>query len=50
VFKNFESHMAVRIWKLGDPTGKTAESNDTARQTAGSQILTLQLQVKKSDL
>jgi len=45
-----ESDMVVGIRELGNPTGKTAESNDTAKQTAGSYILTLLLQVRKPDL
>jgi hypothetical protein len=36
VFKDFESDMAVGITKLGNPTGDTAEINDTIQQTAGS--------------
>jgi len=50
MFKHFESDMAVGIRNLGNPTGKTAEGNYTVKQTAGSLILTLQLQAKKSDL
>jgi hypothetical protein len=38
--------MAVEIRKLGNPTRDTAENNDTVKQIAGSQILTLQLQGK----
>ena len=48
--KDFESDMGVGIERLGIPTRKTAKGNDTAKQTAGSQILTLLLQVKKSDV
>jgi len=47
VFKDFESDMAGRIRMLGTQTGRTAKSNDTGKQTAGSQILNLQLKVKK---
>jgi hypothetical protein len=50
VFKDFESDMAVKIRTLGDPTGETAECSDTVKQTVGSNILTLQLQARKSDL
>jgi len=50
VFKDFESDIAVAIGQLANPTRMTAESNDTPKHTAGSQILTLLLQVKKSDL
>jgi len=46
VFKDFESDREVAIRHLGNLTQKTAESNDTAKQTAGSKILTLLLQVK----
>jgi hypothetical protein len=46
VFKDCVSDMAVQIRKLGNPTGETAENNDTAKQIAGSYILTLQLQGK----
>jgi len=49
VFKDFEFDMAVGIGMLGYPTQKTAVSNDTANQTAGSQLLTLLQQVKQSD-
>jgi hypothetical protein len=50
VFKDFESDLAVQIWTLGDLTQETAESNDTVKQSTGSEMLTLQLQVKKSNL
>jgi len=50
VFQDYKSDMAVRIRMLGHPTRKTAESNDTVKQTAGSSIFTLQLQTTKSDL
>jgi len=36
VFTGFESDMAVGIIQLGNPTPKTAESNDTAKHTVGS--------------
>ena len=36
VFKDFESDMAVGIRQLGNPTGKTAKSNDTAKHAVGS--------------
>jgi hypothetical protein len=42
VFKDSESDMAVRIRKLGDPIGGSAESNDTEEETVGSYILTVQ--------
>jgi len=35
VFKDFESGMAVGIRNLGNPTPKTAEGKDTAKQTLG---------------
>jgi hypothetical protein len=38
--------MVAENRKLGNPTRATAENNDTVKQTAGSQILTLQLQGK----
>jgi len=44
--KDFESDMVVRITKLGNSTRKTTEINNTVLQTAGSQILTAQLQGK----
>jgi len=50
MFKDFESDMAVGIWKLANPTWETAEGNDIVMDTAGLLILTLQLQAKKSDL
>jgi hypothetical protein len=46
VFKDCISDMAVEIRKLGNPTGVTAENNDTVKKIAGSQILTVQLQGK----
>jgi len=46
VIKDIEFDMAVRIRNLGNPTGKTGESNVTVSQTAGSSILTLQLEAK----
>ena len=46
MFKDFVSDMAEEIGKLGNLTRKTAENNDTVKQTAGSQILTLPLQGK----
>jgi len=36
VFKNFESDLAVGIRQLGNPTQRTAESNNPAKQTAVS--------------
>ena len=36
VFKDLESNMAVRIRMLGNLTRKTAESNNTVKQTVGS--------------
>ena len=50
VFKDFESNMAIGIRMLGHLTRNTAEGNDTINQTAGSELLTLQLQVQNSDL
>ena len=50
MFEEFESDMAVGLRNLGNPTRKTAVGNDTVKQTAGSEILTLQLHAKKSDL
>ena len=49
-FKVFETDMGIGIRKLGNLTQHTAESNDTVKQTAGSQILPVQLQAKNSDL
>jgi len=49
VFKDCVSDMVVEIRKLGNPIRETAENNDTVKQTAGSSILTLQLQGKYSD-
>ena len=46
MLKDFESDMVVGIRKLGNPTRKPAESNNTAKQTAGSSIVTLQVQAK----
>jgi len=50
MFEEFESDMAGGIKKLCNATRKTDESNDIAKQTPGSLILTLQRQVQKSDL
>jgi len=50
VFNDFESNMAVRITKLGNPTQKTAEIQDTAQPTVGSLISTLPPEIRKSDL
>jgi len=50
VFNDLESDLAAGIGILGNPTRKTAEDNHTVKQTTGSSILTLLLQVKKSDL
>ena len=50
VFNDCESDKAVGIRKLGNLTRETAESNVTGMQTAGCQLLTQQLQAKKSDL
>jgi len=44
VFKDCVSDTAVEIRKLGNPTRETAQTNNTVKQTASSQILTLQLQ------
>ena len=46
VFKECESHMALRSRQLSNPARNPAESNDTAQHTVGSQILTLLLQAK----
>ena len=46
MFKEFEAEMVVGIGLLGNPTRETAKSNDIAKHTAGSYILTLLLQVK----
>jgi len=46
VFEDCVSDMVVEIDKLGNPTSKTAENNDTVKQIAGSSSLTLQLQGK----
>ena len=50
VFKDFEFDIAVRIRMLGNPTRKMADINHTIEQTPGSQILTVQLEAKKSDM
>jgi len=50
VFKDFESHVVGGIRKLGNSTGETAKSNVIVKHNAGSYILTLELQAKKSDL
>jgi len=50
VFKDFKSDMAVGIGKLCNLTWETAESHVIVMHKAGSQILTLDLQAKKSDL
>ena len=50
MYKDFESDMAVGIRNLGNATRKTTEGNDTVKKTAGSDILTLQVQAKQSDL
>jgi len=50
VYKDFESDMEVGIRKLGSPTRDTVESNLTVQQAAGSSLITLQPQAKKSDL
>jgi len=50
VFTDFESDMAVGLGQLGNPIGKTAETNHTAKHAVGSYILTLLLQVKKTAL
>jgi hypothetical protein len=50
VVKDFESDMAVGIRKLDNRTCETAESSVTAKQTAGSLMLTVQSKVKISDL
>jgi len=36
VFEDFESDMEVGIRQLGNPTPKTAESNNTAKHAVGS--------------
>jgi len=50
VFKDFGTARAEQIRKLGDPTRETAESYMIAKQHVGSEILTQELQAKKSDL
>jgi hypothetical protein len=50
VFKDSESETAVWSKTLGDPTQESAASNDIVQQTAGSYLLTPQLQANKSDL
>jgi len=49
VFKDFASDMLVEMRKLDNPTRETAKSILLAKQNAGSSILTLELQPKKSD-
>jgi len=46
VLKVWLSDRAGAIRKLGNPTRETAENNNIVMQTAGSYILTLQLQGK----
>jgi len=46
VFKDFVSDMAVEISTLGIPTRETAVNTDTVKPSAGSEILTPQLQGK----
>jgi hypothetical protein len=43
VFKDFVTYHAVEIRKLRNLTRQTAESNNIAKQTPGSEIFTLQL-------
>ena len=50
VYNDFESDMAVVINKKGNLTRETAKSNIIVMQNAGSQILTLEVQAKNSDL
>jgi len=50
VFKDFGSDMAVGTEKPGNPTRETAESYIIAKRNACSEILTLEVQAKKSDL
>jgi len=49
VINDFASDMAVEIRILGIPTQENAENNDIVKQTAASEILTLQLQGTYSD-
>jgi len=46
VFNHCVSDMVVEIGKLGISTRETDENNDTVRQNAGFQLLTLLLQGK----
>ena len=50
VIEDIESDRAVGIEMLGYPTRMSAESNDKLKQTAGSQLMTPQLQVEYPDL
>jgi len=50
VLQDFESDMALEIRKRGNLTREPVESNVTAKQTPGSQILTPLLPENKSDL
>ena len=50
VFKDCECDMTVGFRKLGNPTRETAKTNVIVKRTPGSQILTLELQAKISDL
>ena len=46
VFKDFVSDMAVENRMLGIPTRESGENNNHVKRTAGSSLLTLQLQGK----
>ena len=50
VIKDFETDRAVGIGKLGNPTREMAQSYVIVKQNADSEIFTLELKAKKSDL
>jgi hypothetical protein len=50
VFSDCESDMAVGIRKVGNTTRVTAGGKFIVQQIAGSSILILELEAKKSDL
>jgi len=50
VFKDFESDMGVEIGMLGNPTRNTVKSYVIAKWIVCSQIMTPELDAKKSDL
>ena len=47
VFNSFESDMAVGIWMIGNPTWDTAKTNVIVKLNGCSEILALELLVKK---